>query len=289
MTMHESVSVALLIPGLLGVGLVVGAVLTLLRARHRAARRAARWPAQGRILHIEGQRLHVLQHGPAEAPSVVLLHGASGNLRDQQISLMPGLLAARFRVTLFDRPGLGHSLPCMPGLTLRRQAELMDAACAELGLGQVVLCGQSFGGAVAACWAAYCPGRLAGLVLIAAPVFPWPPVIKRHFRLMARPVISPLIAWLLTAWMPERRLLEELAPQFAPDAMPDDYLARAGSALSLRPASLRADARQRVRLVRDQQLMVTRMPGLAMPVELVQGMRDQTVKPERHAEPLRAE
>ncbi|MBR9763677.1 MAG: alpha/beta hydrolase [Rhodobacteraceae bacterium] len=268
---------------------VAFALLTWLRARQRTARREAAFPPRGRFLTIRGQRLHVVQDGPTDGPDVVLLHGASANLRDLQISLLPGLVAAGFRVTLFDRPGLGHSQPCAPGRSLLQQADLLDAACAELGLEEVILCGQSFGGALAACWAVHHPERLAGLVLISAPVYPWPPEIARSFRLLARPLIGPPLAWLLSAWLPQRRLQTALREQFSPEPVPRDYLRRSGFALALRPAALRTDALERRGLFSDLQDMVARLPQLSLPVELLHGTEDSQVRPDRHAEPLRAE
>src|SRR5947209_14025801 len=65
-------------------------------------------PAQGRFVEVAGGRLHLLELGSADAPPVVLLHGASGNLQDMRLAL-GDRLAARYRVILVDRPGHGWS------------------------------------------------------------------------------------------------------------------------------------------------------------------------------------
>ena len=47
-----------------------------------------RHPPAGRFVEVTGGRLHVVELGtPSEAPPVVLLHGASGNLQDMQRTL----------------------------------------------------------------------------------------------------------------------------------------------------------------------------------------------------------
>ncbi|PJE25946.1 Pimeloyl-ACP methyl ester carboxylesterase [Pseudooceanicola antarcticus] len=264
-------------------------VASILRNRRRVARWTAAFPPRGRFIEVQGQRLHVVQDGPEDGPDVVLLHGASINLRDLEITLVPGLVRAGFRVTLFDRPGLGHSLPCDLHISLRRQAELLDEAAGKLGLERFILTGQSFGGAVATSWAVHRPERVAGLVSISAPVLPWPPEIPRHFRLLARPLAGPLLARLIAAWLPLARLERELAEQFHPAPLPADYLARSGALLAQRPETLHNDACQRLRLLRDQRAMVEALPRLRLPVELVHGTQDTKVRPDRHAEPLREE
>ena len=55
---------------------------------------------------MTGGRLHVLELGPAsDAPPVVLLHGASGNLADMRLTL-GARLSQRHRVILIDRPDM---------------------------------------------------------------------------------------------------------------------------------------------------------------------------------------
>jgi hypothetical protein len=65
-------------------------------------------PPAGRFVEVAGGRLHLLELGLTDAPPVVLLHGASGNLRDMKLAL-GDRLARRYRVILIDRPGHGWS------------------------------------------------------------------------------------------------------------------------------------------------------------------------------------
>jgi len=58
---------------------IVTAVGTLVIARAH--------PPSGRFVDVEGGRLHIVELGPADAPAIVLLHGASGNLLDMRLAL----------------------------------------------------------------------------------------------------------------------------------------------------------------------------------------------------------
>lgn len=82
-----------------------GALYTYFGAR--AIERAH--PPSGRVITVDGVRLHVLDEGtpkPGEPP-LVLIHGASDNLEDWRVALGDRLRDRR--VILIDRPGLGWS------------------------------------------------------------------------------------------------------------------------------------------------------------------------------------
>src|SRR5260370_28631044 len=76
-----------------------------------AARIEAAHPASGRLVEVEGGKLHVLELGastPRDRLPIVLVHGASGNLQDLRLALGDRLAANR-RVILVDRPRHGWS------------------------------------------------------------------------------------------------------------------------------------------------------------------------------------
>src|SRR5262252_2409808 len=154
---------------LLAIVVVLGAAraMTVLAA----ARIEAAHPACGRLVEVEGGKLHVLELGastPSDQLPIVLVHGASGNLNDLRLALGDHLARNR-RVILIDRPGHGWS--DRPGgvadATPGRQAALIMEALDCMGVGRFVLLGHSLGGAVAAALALAWPDRLAGLVLLA--------------------------------------------------------------------------------------------------------------------------
>ena len=82
------------------------AALALWKARAHEARAEAAFPPEGRLIEVNGHRVHAVVTG--DGPDLVLIHGASGNARDLTFDLAPRL-AARYRVIVLDRPGLGHT------------------------------------------------------------------------------------------------------------------------------------------------------------------------------------
>ena len=66
-------------------------------------------PPRGRFVKVRRIRQHVVEFGTAaaDAPPIVLIHGAGCNLEDMRA--LGKQLAARHRVILIDRPGMGWS------------------------------------------------------------------------------------------------------------------------------------------------------------------------------------
>src|SRR5574338_1013122 len=87
---------------------VVAALLLAANARAYTRRVEARFPPGGRFIEANGARLPLREAGPAGAPRLLLIHGASSNLLE-----LWGPLADEFaplhRVIAYDRPGMGHS------------------------------------------------------------------------------------------------------------------------------------------------------------------------------------
>ncbi|MGE3159341.1 MAG: alpha/beta fold hydrolase, partial [Xanthobacteraceae bacterium] len=50
-------------------------------------------PPSGRFVEVDGGRMHLLEFGDADAPPVVLLHGAGTNLSDMRLALGERLAA----------------------------------------------------------------------------------------------------------------------------------------------------------------------------------------------------
>ncbi len=113
--------------------------------------------------------------GRVDAPTVVLVHGASVDLRlwDDQV---PALLAAGFRVIRYDVRGHGRSLVPPSGYSFPTYAadlaDLLDRLnvdrpiTEDLGVEQVHLVGLSMGGGIALQFALYHKERVCSLVLV---------------------------------------------------------------------------------------------------------------------------
>jgi len=101
----------------------------------------------------------------ASAPPLVCLHGIGGDSTSFRAQIA-GLAGPDQRVLSWDMPGYGGSAP-LAAMDFAALCERLCAALDELGLGRVIIAGQSIGGMIAQEMAIRHPGRVAGLVLIA--------------------------------------------------------------------------------------------------------------------------
>ena len=126
--------------------------------------------------------------GPADAPSVVLLHGQPGSALDWH-AVVP-LLSDALQVITPDRLGYGRTGGPAAGFAANGRAvvDLLD----QLGVDQAVVVGHSWGGGVALATAEQHPSRVAGLVLVSSvgpgEDFGWAD------RLLAAPVLGESVA-----------------------------------------------------------------------------------------------
>ena len=168
------------------------------RASAREAAAEADFPPTGAFVTVDGRRLHYEIAG--NGPDLVLIHGASGSLRDMTFGLRDRL-TDRFRVIAVDRPGLGHS-DSLEETSLVAQARHIKAGLAQLGVTEPVVLGQSYGGSVALAWAL--EGGPKALILVGSPSMPWPGKLDPWYR--------------LTATWPGRQMAIPLASAFVPQS-----------------------------------------------------------------------
>ena len=101
----------------------------------------------------------------ASAPPLVCLHGIGGDATSFRAQIA-GLAGPDQRVLSWDMPGYGGSAP-LAAMDFAALCERLCAALDELGLGRVIIAGQSIGGMIAQEMAIRHPDRVTGLVLIA--------------------------------------------------------------------------------------------------------------------------
>ncbi len=243
--------------------------------------------SQSRLIEVAGHNIHVWEDGAG--PTVILLHGAGGNLRDYTFQLAPAL-ATNHRVIAFDRPGLGLS----SGLgrnnqSPAEQAALLSQAAASLGVEQAIIVGHSYGGAVAMAWALNHPDQVVGVVSLAGAVQPWEGGLGSFYTVLSSPVIGPLIAPLLANFVPTSYAATTVEGIFAPDAVPSGYIDHVEVSLTLHTDVLQANAQQVNSLLPHVTSMTARYADLRIPIEIVHGSADVIVPLHVHSRILAAQ
>ena len=272
------------------ISIIVAAVLAVLALVTQAGilllQRA--YPAQGGMIEVSGASLNVLDIGRRDAggPPVVMIHGASSNLEGMRRPL-GDMIARKHRVILIDRPGHGWSTRAhLEDSTPAIQGRIIDEALEQLGIGPAIVVVHSWSGALGARMALDFPKRVAGLVMLAPVAYPWPGGVGWYNRLIATPVIGPLLAYTIT--LPLGYLLAGSAARgvFLPQIMPDNFLSDTATPILLRPREFLANARDLVSLKAAVAEQAPRYPDIAVPTVVIAGDMDKTVSPSRHSRPL---
>jgi pimeloyl-ACP methyl ester carboxylesterase len=266
---------------LIAVVLAVGALVTLIGA----------WligrahPPGGRFIKVRRLRQHVVGLGEDRpgAPPIVLIHGAGCNLEDMRLALGERL-AARHRVILIDRPGMGWSKrKGRAGSSPRDQAAILREILERLGVERAIIVGHSWGGALAASFALDHPDRTAALALLAPPLYPFARATTWLYGLFATPVLGWIYARTLALPLGLPFIGLGLASAFLPQLPPSNYLKRSAGLLLLRPSTFLANARDVADLASNLEPQVARYRELVMPVVIMSGNMDFVVAPQRHA------
>ncbi len=246
------------------------------------------YPARGSMVEVTGARLNIVDIGPRDAagPPVVMIHGASSNLEVMRQPLGE-MLAKIHRVILIDRPGHGWSTRARPqDSTLAIQSRMIDEALAKLRVGPVILVVHSWSGALGARMALDYPERVAGLVMLAPVAYPWRGGVGWYTKLVAIPVIGPLLAYTIT--LPLGYFLAGPGARgvFLPQVMPDGFVGNTATALVLRPREFLANARDVVTLRAAVEEQAPRYVDIRVPAVVISGEVDKTVTTNIHSRPF---
>jgi len=242
------------------------------------------YPPEGRLIDAAGGKLHVVELGSRDAPgpAIVLIHGASANLRSMRS--LGDRLAQRHRVVLIDRPGHGWSpRDDLATSSPTSQARIIDAALGQLGVERAVVVVHSLAGALGVLLPLNHPKRIAGLVMLAPVTHPWPGGVGTTNKIVTTPVIGPLVAHTLTLPIGLAVMASAARAVFSPQAMPEDFIAASATPLLLRPQEFLANAFDLVTLKEAVRAQVPRYPQIAVPVVILHGDADTTVSVNIHA------
>jgi pimeloyl-ACP methyl ester carboxylesterase len=246
------------------------------------------YPARGRMIEVAGATLNVVDIGPRDAagPPLVMIHGASSNLEVMRQPLGERL-ARNHRVILIDRPGHGWSTRArQEDSTPAIQGRMIDEALEKLGVGPAILVVHSWSGALGARMALDHPRRVAGLVMLAPVAYPWRGGVGWYTKLVAIPVIGPLLAYTIT--LPLGYFLAGPGARgvFLPQVMPDGFVGNTATALVLRPREFLANARDVVTLRAAVEEQAPRYVDIRVPAVVISGEVDKTVTTNIHSRPF---
>jgi len=244
-------------------------------------------PMLGVRIDVDGQKIHVVDLGPRDSqkPPIVLIHGASVNLRDMKMALGDALSADR-RVILIDRPGRGYSDRPSDGWRLDSQAELIHGVVETLGVEKPIIVGQSLGGAVALSYALQYQDEMSGLVLLAAVSHEWPGGVAWYNSTSNIPGVGFLLRRFVIPTYGQLAADSGIEESFAPDIAPENYAKNIGLALLFRPKDFKSNAADIFHLKDEIIRQQDRYGELTLPVAIVTGLSDTTVSPDIHSKTL---
>ena len=148
---------------------------------------------------------------------------------------------------------------------------------------RAIVVGHSWGGALAAAFALDHPQRVAGLVLLAPPLYPLLRSMTWLYTLFATPVAGWLYARTLALPLGLPFVGMAMGSAFLPQLPPRGYVRRTAALLLLRPATFLANARDVADLKSNLAAQVSRYGAIAAPTVIMTGDRDMVVAPRYHA------
>lgn len=235
----------------------------------------------GRFETVAGVRLHYLETGPEGDIPVLVLHGASANLREPLFALGDELSGRR--VIWLDRPGLGYSQRPRGRWNPEREARLIAAFLYQRNIERVIVTGHSWGGAIAMRLALDHPDRVAGVVLIGPAVMANVGDAALYNRATHWPVIGPVITRVIVPVVGRAQLESGARSAFSPDDMPEAYVDRTALDLLLTARVWAANAADMARVNTHLEAQDQRYHEVTQPTIIIAGSEDSVVSTRRHS------
>ncbi|HVW58235.1 MAG TPA: alpha/beta fold hydrolase [Rhizobiaceae bacterium] len=267
------------------VAVLVAALITFvflaLATKRIALDAERRVPRIGKMMEIDGNRIHYIDEG--EGQPILFIHGLGAQLHQFRQPLFHRFPDG-FRLIALDRPGSGYSRRARgTGGTLTEQAAAIRRFIETLKLERPLLVGHSLGGAIALATAILHPDSISGLALLSPHTHTGGKVPPELEPLYIR---SPFRRW-LTAWtiavpMARKYAAETLAFIFAPQSAPDDYMTEGGGSLGLRPSHFYGTSTDFVDVRRDAGELEKRYGEIVMPVGILFGTADRVIDYQLH-------
>jgi pimeloyl-ACP methyl ester carboxylesterase len=241
-------------------------------------------PPQGQFIEVEGVRLHYIEKG--QGPTLLLLHGNGILSEDFHASGLLDRAARHYRVIAFDRPGFGYSeRPRTTIWTPTAQARLLHHALHQLGAGEALVLGHSWGTLVALAMALEFPEDVRALALLSGYYYP---SLRLDAPLSAPPAIPVLgdVLRLTIAPLLGRLVWPGLVKRIFSPAAVDSRFRELPVWMMLRPSQLRASAAESAMMIPAASTLSKRYRELKMPVTIIAGDGDKIADPEHNARRL---
>ena len=238
-------------------------------------------PPEGAFLTVDGVNLHYREDGPADAPPVLILHGAASNLEEPRLALA-GVMEGQ-RVIYLDRPGLGWSARPEGPWSPQREAALIARFLEALEIPEAVVVGHSWGGAIAMRLGMDHPQRVTGLVLVAPALSAWIGEAAWFNTFTHIPLVGPLMTRLIAPLTGQAQLEGGSRRAFHPEPLPEGYVAASKLPLFLRPSAWKANAEDMARVNHHLEAQEIRYGEIAAPAIFLAGKADTVLWSKRHS------
>lgn len=244
-------------------------------------------PPRGRLLDIDGVRLHVQEWGGGTP--LLYLHGNGGMVQEVEGTGLIEPLARDHRVIVVDRPGFGHSdRPRSQPWTPERQADLFSRMLDQLDAAPAVVVGHSWGALVAAALAIRCPSQVRALVLISGYLYPTPRT-DQAMAILALPGIGDGLRRTIAPLSAQLAAPAAISRVFSPNAVTRRFKQYYPVAMAVRPSQLRAVGEEHGLMIEAARRLATRYNEIACPTAILAGTADRIVDSQAHSVPLARE
>jgi pimeloyl-ACP methyl ester carboxylesterase len=251
----------------------------------RAAQAERDYLPRGRFLTVDGVRLHYVEKGIG--PPVIFLHGNGAMVEDMLISGVVDHASSAYRAIVFDRPGFGHSeRPQDRSWTAVAQAALFAKAFAQLGIGNPMVVGHSWGTLAALALAINHPQSVGGLVLASGYYFPTARNDVALFSPPSLPILGDVISYTVAPIIGEAIGWPLITKMFAPQPVSPKFEREFPMPLALRPSQIKAFSQDTSHMITAAQQLSPRYRTIACPTVMMAGDADRIVNVERQAQRL---
>ncbi len=252
-------------------------------ARATDARAAeAKYPPLGKIYQVAGQNVHATDQGAGRP--VIMIHGASGNVRDFTFDLTDPI-SKKYRAIAMDRPGFGYSTRANEPEAWRpaAQAAQMRAAAKEMGAEKPILVGHSWGASVALAWALDAPDEVSGVVAASGALMPWGTLANVANSLGLNDMIVGYYNRSMTKRTESGGIEDFINRAFRPQSPPPGYVDYIGGELAVREKTVAANGADLANTQTALRELSSRYGDLKAPLEVMHGDRDWLLGFDQHA------